>query len=63
MIRLKIKYKQICIFHTKHGRPIMPVGVNSFLKNIEMECESKCYTMHSSGKNSLAVGLSPYIFP
>ena len=41
----------------------MPVGVNSFLKNIEMECESKCYTMHSSGKNSLAVGLSPYIFP
>ena len=23
-----------CIFDTKHGRPIMPAGVNSFLKNI-----------------------------
>ena len=22
------------IFNTKHGRPIMPAGVNSFLKNI-----------------------------
>ena len=22
------------IFNTKHGRPVMPAGVNSFLKNI-----------------------------
>ena len=29
----------------------------------KIECESKCYAMHSSGKNSLAAGLSPYIVP
>ena len=26
----------------------------------KIECERECYAMHSSGKNSLAVGLSPY---
>ena len=26
----------------------------------KIECERECYAMHSSGKNSLAAGLSPY---
>ena len=38
-------------------------GSEQLSDNIEIECESKCYTMHSSGKNSLAAGLLPYIFP
>ena len=29
----------------------------------KIECERECYAMHSSGKNSLAVGLSLYTFP
>ena len=30
--------------------------------NQENRCEAVRYAMHSAGKNSLAVGLSPYIF-
>ena len=31
---VKIGGRSGFIFNTKHGRPIMPAGVNSFLKNI-----------------------------
>ena len=32
----------------------------SVRKQVENPCEAERYAMHSSGKNSLAVGLSPY---
>ena len=32
-------------------------------KQVKNPCEVVAYAMHSSGKNSLAVGLSPYTFP
>ena len=31
--------------------------------HVENPCEAVRYAMHSSGRNSLAVGLSPYKFP
>ena len=33
---------------------------NRVRKQMENPCEAVIYVMHSSGKNSLAVGLSPY---
>jgi len=36
---------------------------NRVRKQVKNPCEVVAYAMHSSGKTSLAVGLSPYTFP